>query len=113
MKTITETRKNTIIFSLCGKYDVSDIIRFETQLKEAVKELPERIALNLNELEYIDSSGIGSIIRCMNVASHENIDFVCYDISDRVFGIFKAAKLDQYLRILSLSEFNGLFDDAN
>ena len=113
MKTITETRKNTVIFGLYGKYDVSEIIRFESQFKDAVKELPERIALNLSELDYIDSSGIGSLIRCMNIALHDGVDFLCYDVNDKVVGIFKAAKLDQYLKLLTLSEFNALFDDAN
>ena len=113
MKTQIETRGNTTIIALSGKYDISEIIKFEAMFKDAAKEYPERIALNLSELEYIDSSGIGSIIRCINVAPHERIDFVCCDLNEYIMQIFRAAKLDQYLPLMTLSEFNALFSDAH
>jgi anti-sigma B factor antagonist len=98
---------------MSGKYDISEIMRFEAQFKDAMKEYPDRIALNLNDLDYIDSSGIGSLIRCMNIAEHDNISFVCYDLSDIMISMFRAAKLDQYLPILTIAEFNALFNDEN
>lgn len=113
IQTQTETREKTVIIILSGKYDISEIIRFEALFKEHLKDMPERIALNLNELEYIDSSGIGSLIRCMNFASHENIAFVCYDLNEKISNLFKAARLDQYMPLLTIFEFNALFHDAH
>lgn len=113
IQTQTEIRDTTVIVILSGKYDISEILRFEALFKELLKEMPERIALNLNELEYIDSSGIGSLIRCMNFASHESVPFVCYDLNEKLYNLFKAAKLDQYMPLLTIHEFNALFNDAH
>ena len=113
MKTTALTRETTEIIVLSGKYDISEIIKFETQFKELLKKRPERIALNLSDLAYIDSSGIGSIIRCMNFASRDNIQFICFALNDSILSVFKMAKLDQYIVLMSEDEFNATFADAH
>ena len=99
--------------SLNGRYEVNEIIKFEAQFKELLKSFPERIALNLNYLEYIDSSGIGSLIRCMNITAHNNTKFVCFDLNETILSVFITARLDQYIPLLALDDFNSLFDDSN
>ena len=113
MKTTAEAKEKTAILFLEGKYDISEIIKFEGIFKETIKGMPERIALNLKNLIYIDSSGIGSIIRCMNFASRDNIAFICYDLSDPIFSVFQMAKLDQYIQIMTLEEFESSFSSLN
>jgi len=94
-----------IIFTLNGRYDISEVHNFETVYRHHIDDNPKVIALNLKDLKYIDSSGIGSLVRCMNLALKNNIEFICYDINENVESIFKIAKLDQFISILTKDEF--------
>ncbi|MEW6527370.1 MAG: STAS domain-containing protein [Spirochaetota bacterium] len=94
-----------LIFTLNGRYDISEVHNFETVYRHHIEDNPKIIALNLRDLKYIDSSGIGSLVRCMNLALKSNIEFICYDINENVESIFKIAKLDQFISILTQEEF--------
>ncbi len=94
-----------LILTLNGRYDISKIHNFETIYRQNLEDNPKIIALNLRDLKYIDSSGIGSLVRCMNLALKNNIEFICYDINENVESIFKIAKLDQFISILTHDEF--------
>lgn len=94
-----------LIFTLSGRYDISEVHNFESVYRQHIEDEPKIIALNLRELKYIDSSGIGSLVRCMNLALKSNIEFICYDINENVESIFKIAKLDQFISILTHDEF--------
>ena len=67
-------------------------------------------SLNLEELTYIDSSGIGSLIRYMNIAIKENIDFICYNLNKNIENIFQISKLDQFLHILSNDDYHKKYE---
>lgn len=90
---------------LSGNYDIEEIYFFSSVFAEQLNNNPSIIALNLGELNYIDSSGIGSLIRCMNMAIKENIIFLCYNLNENIKKTFKIAKLEQCFPILSEEEF--------
>ncbi len=76
-----------------------------TLFTDEISKKPPVIALDLAELSYIDSSGIGSLIRYMNMATKENINFLCYNLNKNIENIFKISKLDHFLPILSNEAF--------
>ncbi|MFW5862170.1 MAG: STAS domain-containing protein [Spirochaetota bacterium] len=96
---------NMVIFNLIGKYDISEVHNFETMYKKHLDQKPRLIALKLQNLKYIDSSGIGSLVRCMNLALKNDVEFICFDLNENVESIFKLAKLDQFITLLTEEEF--------
>ena len=96
---------NIVNIKLIGKYDIEELLFFSTVFSDEISKRPEIIALDLEELTYIDSSGIGSLIRYVNIALKENIEFICYNLNKNIENIFKISKLDQFLNILSNDDY--------
>ncbi|MBN2040093.1 MAG: STAS domain-containing protein [Spirochaetes bacterium] len=97
---------NLVNIKLIGKYDIEELLFFSTVFSDEISKKPEVIALDLEELTYIDSSGIGSLIRYMNIATKENIEFLCYNLNKNIEDIFKISKMDQFLHILSNDDYH-------
>ncbi len=106
MRIDVKREENIVNIKLIGKYDLEESLFFNTVFSSEISRKPMVIALNLKDLTYIDSSGIGSLIRYMNIASNENIDFLCYDLNNNIEKIFRISKLDQFLPIMTDEDFN-------
>ncbi len=105
MKIDINRNESIVKIKLIGKYDIEELLFFSTLFTDEISKKPNVIALDLAELSYIDSSGIGSLIRYMNMATRENINFLCYNLNKNIENIFKISKLDQFLPILSNEAF--------
>ena len=110
MKIDIQRDENIVNIKLIGKYDLEELLFFNTVFSGEISKKPTVIALNLKELTYIDSSGIGSLIRYMNIAIKENIDFLCYNLNKNIENIFKVSKLDQFLQILTYEDFHKKYE---
>ena len=105
MRIETHREERLIIIKLIGRYDIEEVHDFVIMFRQQINMNLDIIALNLSELNYIDSSGIGSFIRCKNTATRNRVQFICYDLHKNIASIFKLAKVDQFLDILSEDEF--------
>lgn len=105
MKIDIHTEEGLIIIKLAGKYKITEIYDFEKSFLGQMQKTPAVIALNLRDLTYIDSSGIGSLVRCLNLSLQNNMTFVCYEPNENIMNIFRLSKLDQFLNILTEGEF--------
>ena len=94
-----------VIVDLNGSFDIAEVSTFEMRFKSLLKQHPKNIALHLKDLLYIDSSGIGSLIRCMNYAMRENSHLVCYDLSDSIRMVFDMTHLAQFIEVLNENDF--------
>ena len=59
MKIDIHRDENIVKIKLIGKYDIEELLFFSTVFSDEINKKPEVIALDLEELTYIDSSGIG------------------------------------------------------
>jgi anti-anti-sigma factor len=105
MKIDINRNEKLVNIKLIGKYDIEELLFFSTLFTDEISKKPPVIALDLADLSYIDSSGIGSLIRYMNMATKENIYFLCYNLNKNIENVFKISKLDQFLPILSNEAF--------
>ncbi|HOD13899.1 MAG TPA: STAS domain-containing protein [Spirochaetota bacterium] len=58
-----------------------------------------KIYLEMNKLEYIDSSGIGVIINAAKMVRLKKGDIVIANISDDIRNIFKVINLENFIKI--------------
>jgi anti-sigma B factor antagonist len=100
-----------VAIKIIGKYDIEELFFFGSIFNDEISKRPPVIALDLSELTYIDSSGIGSLIRYMNMSTKENIDFLCYNLNKNIENIFKISKLDKFITILSDEDFRRKYAD--
>jgi anti-sigma B factor antagonist len=110
MKININRNDNLVNIKLIGKYDIEELLFFSTLFNDEINKKPGVIALDMAELTYIDSSAIGSLIRYMNKALKENVDFLCYNLNKNIENIFKISKLDQFLPIMSDHDFHQKYE---
>ena len=109
MTTNIHKNGNTVIVDLTGSFDMAEVGAFELRFKSLLKQHPANIALHLKDLSYIDSSGIGSLIRCMNYAMRENSHLVCYDLNDSIRTVFDVTHLGQFIEVLNERDFESKY----
>ncbi len=93
------------LIRLNGKFNIEYVANFEEAVMGEIDGDASTIALDMSELRYIDSSGIGSLIKAMNIAKNKSIDFTLLDIHPDVMAIFKIAFLDKFFNIQSRQDF--------
>lgn len=106
MTTYIEKNGDTVIIGLNGSFDIGEVTTFEARFKSVLKQHPQNVALHLKELHYIDSSGIGSLIRCMNYAMRENSHLLCFDLNEAISSVFEMTHLSHFIEVLSHNDFS-------
>jgi anti-sigma B factor antagonist len=68
--------------------------------------LPEtpRLALNLQALRYIDSSGIATLIEVLKDAQRQRKDFVLFGLSPAVQNVFRLTHVNRIFQIFDTEE---------
>ncbi|MBI3396736.1 MAG: STAS domain-containing protein [Spirochaetia bacterium] len=100
------TRSGAIVIELSGKFDIEQAQNFESNFNGLIKDKPQNVALDLNDVQYIDSSAIGSIIKALNVVKNYGGEMILFGMKPMILNVFKLAKLDNFFRILTPEEFN-------
>jgi anti-anti-sigma factor len=105
MRISIEKKDHVTIIILKGSFDLIEVTKFETSFKSVLKDSPEIIAIQMKDLHYIDSSGIGSLIRCMNYTLREGVKLVCYDLNNSIKMVFDVTRLEYFIEVLTENDF--------
>lgn len=65
----------------------------------------ETLVLDLNEITYVDSSGIGTLIKIVNQVKENKVSFYLTGLKPMIEKIFKVAGLMNYFSILNEEEY--------
>jgi anti-sigma B factor antagonist len=107
---------NIKIIEISGKYDIESTEEFESIFTKQLDTKPEIIAVDMSNLDYIDSSGIGSLIKCLNSTKTKNGKLLLVGMKPMITNVFKLAKLDLFFEILTKIEFKTKYvkeDDSD
>jgi anti-sigma B factor antagonist len=88
-----------------GRLEVGSAVDFETAFKNGLSDTTLAVGINFDETVYIDSTGIGALLRCMNHAHKKSIPFACYNLNEGIMNIFKLSQLDTCIKIIDRTEF--------
>jgi anti-sigma B factor antagonist len=103
------------IVSLAGELDLSTIPRMESQLFEQLRSHPG-VVLDLSRLSFIDSSGIGLLIKAFRSVDGEGKLHTVIAPGSQVERVFRLAGIDRALplfveRTRALESLNGAATD--
>ena len=70
---------------------------------------PSILAIDMNKLDYIDSSGIGTLIKSLNAIKNKKGVLILIGLKPMILNVFKLAKLDMFFEIMSNDQFNTKF----
>ncbi len=89
-----------ITVQLGGEIDLHRTPKFHQQLAELCAEKPARLILDLSQVNYIDSSGVGSLVEIFRRLKKEDRKMILVNPSDRVCGVLEITRLDQFFTIV-------------
>ena len=104
-----EEKKSTIIVHIKGEFHIGNVNKFEELWHKKKKKSPELIAIDCKELEYIDSSAIGTLVKFLNNTMSKKIKLVFFDLNNSIQNIFKTARLDNFFTITTREKLENDF----
>ncbi|PKQ66881.1 STAS domain-containing protein [Raineya orbicola] len=101
---IREAEKYYLLKILANKLDASNAL----EIKQAVLGLKDKnvknLIINLNDVKYIDSSGLSAILVAHKVCTETQGIMVLCGVSEHVLKLIKISQLDKVLDILPTEE---------
>lgn len=98
MKTSTRELNGTTIVDVTGDIDMSTSPRFRTTLLESLKRTP-RLAVNLSDVRYVDSSGIASLVEVLKMARNTDKRLVLFGLNEPVQDVLQLTRLAKIFEI--------------
>ncbi|MGJ4786866.1 anti-sigma factor antagonist [Leptospira koniambonensis] len=99
----------TNIISLSGSLDIYTSIDLKNFFEQNIDRNNNSVVINLEKLNYIDSSGIGMLIKQLNYVQELSGKFFIANMKPAIEKVFKVAGLTSYFQTLSESEFTSQF----
>jgi anti-sigma B factor antagonist len=96
---IEDSPRGASIVALAGELDLSTISRMETALLEQLRQRPA-VLVDLSTLSFIDSSGLGILIRAFRSANGTPVSFLIAPGS-QVERVFRIAGVDEAMPVFS------------
>ena len=94
MDITTRTVGNCVILDCSGKFTLGlGIMNARDAVCEAIKGSPKRIVLNLERVEYLDSSGIGELVSCLTHVQKQGGQLVLLNLPRNVRELLMITKL--------------------
>lgn len=89
----------TVVVALAGEIDLHNTPEVHKALIRVCRDQPDRLVINLGEVSYMDSSGIGTLVEVFRrVNAYEGKLGLC-NLNERVLSVFEITKLDHFFRI--------------
>ena len=104
------TGKFTIV-DLNGTLDIYTSTDFKVMIDTSIQEGMYNFIINMEKLNYIDSSGIGMLIKMMNQVKEKQGSFKLLKIKPPLEKIFKVAGLISYFEFIGEKEFEEQFSN--
>ncbi|HNU91217.1 MAG TPA: STAS domain-containing protein [Spirochaetota bacterium] len=103
--------KDAVVLTIKGRFNIEQVESFETALEKCAGS--KWVILDLSAMNYIDSSGIGSLIKAVNIAKNEKREIILHSIDPAIMNVFRLAYLDKFFSIRTREELAKLFPGAH
>jgi len=100
-KAVREVRRegDTTVVVLAGEVDLHHTPEVHKALVAACQQEPERLVVNLEDVSYLDSSGIGTLVEVFRRVNGYGGKLALCGLNDRVHSVFEITKLDKFFKI--------------
>lgn len=95
-----EIDDKTVVISLIGEIDLFRSQMIKDLINKNIADGVANFIIDLGDVRYIDSTGIGSLIYCRSTIKQKAGKLILLNIKDSVERVFKLTKLDSLFTIL-------------
>lgn len=103
----TTQTKALLILKLAGKFDLEQTEYFEKTLQECTTDKPARVGVDLVDVNFIDSSGMGALIKGLNAIKAYGGEMTLIGLKPNLLNVFRLARLDSFFKIATPEEFQA------
>lgn len=89
-----EERTDKTIIKLFGELDIYVSSEFKEEMLEILEKTKDHLYLDLKDLEYIDSTGLGALIALVKAAGEKDKKVYLKDVNERIRKLFKITALE-------------------
>lgn len=98
---VDETRHaGAVVVSPKGDVDMSRSPVLRETLREVQGKRPQRVVIDLSAVDYMDSSGLATLVEAMRTAKGHTTKLVLCGLNDKVRAIFEIARLHHFFTIV-------------
>jgi len=95
---VRQERGATVV-QIEGRFDVATAPTIKAKLQNLISEGNTRLVLNLSELSFIDSSGLGVLVSCLRKAAADGGDLRLAEVPPFCRSIFELTRLTRVFEI--------------
>lgn len=107
-------RQNALEVILQGKLDVDSADQLFTTLCNLNSHLNKQVfCINLGELSYIDSTGLGVLIKFLNEVKEAKRQLILFGAIGNIANVFKLARLDKFFNFQTVEFFDDTYAVEN
>lgn len=97
----SETFELGVIVTPKGDIDLSRSPTFRESLHKAQIGRPKRLVVDLSHVDYMDSSGVATLVEALQMTRKSGSEVVLCSLGDKVRSIFEIARLDAVFKIVA------------
>jgi anti-sigma B factor antagonist len=102
------TLENTLLISPVGDIDMHESPKLRDILLFEIKKKPQAIIVDFAQVEFIDSSGIATLVEALREAKNVGASLFLCGMSEKILDVFELARLDKVFDISgTLKELTG------
>jgi len=99
LKTSTERKDNAAVIHVSGEVDMSTSPDLRKVLQTEVKAKTARIIVDLDGVSYIDSSGLATLVECLQGVRKYNGELLLAGLRKTVKDVFEIARLNEVFEL--------------
>jgi anti-anti-sigma factor len=93
-----------LVLNIIGEININTVKDLKEVFNDIYDEGPEKVLLNFNAVEYVDSMGLATIIKFIKEMKAQNRQTAFCDIHPKISYIFRITKVDRVLTIFETEE---------
>ncbi|HHJ12977.1 MAG TPA: anti-sigma factor antagonist [Gammaproteobacteria bacterium] len=98
-----EERHDCSVVMLSGEIDLNNSPEARKVILNSLKKM-RNVMVDLSRVQYIDSSGVASLVEGFQYARSHDLEFGLVGVSESAMSVLRLARLDQVFRIFSSLE---------
>ncbi len=100
---------DVVMISLPKYFYIGNIIEIEESWDKLLLMNPVVIGFDCAQLEFIDSSAIGTLVKFFNSSVKNNIEMYVYGLRDELLKIFDTTKINRVMTVMTTESFKNKF----
>ncbi len=89
-----------LILDIAGHIKGSEVSQFRASVQKALSDGHPYVVANMQDVGFIDSSGVGMLITCHQDLKAANGRLVLMSLSDDIFDLFEMTSIDRLFEIV-------------